>query len=190
MRSESKCLSLEVSKDERFIFGGYADSSIRKWSLETLSCELHFVKQTKKAAARIDSKGNECLIWTLKLVDGDVLFSGDSHGELTAWDTQHGTLIQTFNNLKADISCIEHNKERDIVFATGADARILSVQRNTANGQWVFLSLYRGQSHDIKCLIKLDQSEMISGGVNTDICIYKLCDGGTLGDQYGRDSEQ
>ena len=87
MRSESKCLSLEVSKDERFIFGGYADSSIRKWSLETLSCELHFVKQTKKAAARIDSKGNECLIWTLKLVDGDVLFSGDSHGELTAWDT-------------------------------------------------------------------------------------------------------
>lgn len=88
MKAESKCLSLEVSQDERFIFGGYADSSIRKWSLDSMSCELHFVKQTKKAASRIkDSKGNECLIWVLKLVNDDVLFSGDSHGDLTAWDT-------------------------------------------------------------------------------------------------------
>lgn len=53
MRAESKCLSLEVSQDQKFVYGGYADSSIRKWSLETLHCELHFVKQTKKAAARI-----------------------------------------------------------------------------------------------------------------------------------------
>ena len=70
-----------MSHDEHFVFAGYADSSIRKWSLESLSCELHFVKQTKKAA----SKG-ECLIWTLRLADDDVLFSGDSLGELSAWD--------------------------------------------------------------------------------------------------------
>jgi len=50
MRAESKCLSLEVSADQRFVYGGYEDSSIRKWNLDTLHCELHFVKQTKKAA--------------------------------------------------------------------------------------------------------------------------------------------
>lgn len=120
-----------------------------------------------------------------------MLFSGDSHGELSAWDSQHGTLLQSFNNLKADVTCIEVNRERDIVYATGADARILTVQRNANEaGQWVFLSLFRGQSHDIKSLVLLDARELISAGVNTDICIYKLTAEGGLGDQYGRHSEQ
>ena len=44
MRAESKCLSLEVSADQKFVYGGYEDSSIRKWNLDTLHCELHFVK--------------------------------------------------------------------------------------------------------------------------------------------------
>lgn len=44
MRAESKCLSLEVSADQKFVYGGYEDSSIRKWNRETLHCELHFVK--------------------------------------------------------------------------------------------------------------------------------------------------
>ena len=60
-------------------------------------------------------------------MEGDVLFSGDSHGDLSAWDSQHGTLIQTFSNLKADITCIEVNEGRGIVYATGADARVLCV---------------------------------------------------------------
>ena len=49
IRVESKCLSLAISKDERFVFGGYEDSSIRKWEVETGNCVLHFVKQTKKS---------------------------------------------------------------------------------------------------------------------------------------------
>ena len=52
------------------------------------------------------------------------------------------------------------------------------------------MSLFRGQSNDIKSLIQLDASELISAGVNTDICVYKLTKEGTLGDQYGKNSEQ
>ena len=66
----------------------------------------------------------------LKDASEEVLFAGDSKGELTAWDTTHGTLIQTFNNLKADITCIAVNESKSIVYATGVDARIMTVQRN------------------------------------------------------------
>lgn len=44
LKAESRCLSLEVSADQKFIYGGYADSSIRKWNVETYHCDLHFVK--------------------------------------------------------------------------------------------------------------------------------------------------
>ena len=67
MRAETKCLSLEVSSDEKHIYGGYEDSSIRKWSTEDSHCELHFVKQTKRAA-KIQDRAKHCLIWCLKLV--------------------------------------------------------------------------------------------------------------------------
>ena len=47
--------------------------------------------------------------------------------------------------------------------------------------KWVFLSLFRGQSNDIKSLILLGEHDMISGGVTTDVCVYKLIKG-YLGD--------
>ena len=54
-------------------------------------------------------------------------------GELSAWDVEHGTLLKTVNNLKADVTAIEGNERREIVYASGVDARILAVQRNRAN---------------------------------------------------------
>mmetsp|Transcript_36968 Transcript_36968/g.48621 ORF Transcript_36968/g.48621 Transcript_36968/m.48621 type:complete len:80 (-) Transcript_36968:92-331(-) len=65
----------------------------------------------------------------------------------------------------------------------------MTVRYSSEGSQWVFVSLFRGQSNDIKSLLLLDASELISAGVNTDICVYKLNDG-TLGDQYGKNSEQ
>ena len=106
----------------------------------------------------------ECLIWSLRLFNDEVLFSGESSGELCIWDAEHGTLTKQFSNLKADISCIEANHKNLIVYATGVDARILSVQLNKANNQWVFLSLFRGQSHDVNSLILSHPNELLSAG--------------------------
>jgi hypothetical protein len=65
------------------------------------------------------------------------------------------------------------NAHYGIVYATGVDSRILSVQHDPKTDQWVFLSLFRGQSHDIKALV-LKNDELYSGGHTTDICVYKL----------------
>ena len=130
----------------------------------------------------------DCLIWTLKLFKDEIIFAGDSTGELSAWDIEHGTLLKTFTNLKADINTIEVNERHEIVYASGVDARILSIQRNRENDQWVFLSMFRGQSNDIKSLILLDDQELVSAGVTTDVCVYKL-NQGCLGDQFGKNSQ-
>jgi WD40 repeat protein len=84
------------------------------------------------------------MIWSLRLYDEQTLLSGDSSGDLSVWDSNHGTLLKQFNNLKADINSIEVNERYSIVYATGVDARILSIQLNKKTGQWVYLSLFRG----------------------------------------------
>lgn len=105
------------------------------------------------------------------------------------WDTEHGTSLQHFKNLRADITCLAHNAKYNIVYASGVDSRVLSVQWNGATSQWVSLGLFRGQSHDIKSLILSAYGELLSAGETTDICVYKLRDG-TLGEQFGKDSTQ
>jgi len=108
---------------------------------------------------------------------------------VSVWDTEHGTLVRSFANLKADVNCIEVNTTHGIVYASGVDSRVLSVKFNVKNNQWFFLSLYRGQSHDIKSLLLTTPTELISGGVTTDICVYRT-NKGTLPDQFGKQSAQ
>lgn len=131
------------------------------------------------------ARGEDVCIWTLKMVSDQYLFSGDSEGGVKVWDPNHGTLLKHFKDLKADINTLAVNHKFGIVYATGVDSRVLSIQFNTETEQWVSLGLFRGQSHDIKSLVLLQPNELISAGETTDICVYKLQDG-TLGDQFGK----
>jgi len=71
------------------------------------------------------------MVWTLELVSDEYLFSGDSAGHLKVWDPVHGTLVKSFNALQADIQTIAVNLKHGIVYATGVDSRILSIQFDT-----------------------------------------------------------
>jgi len=65
----------------------------------------------------------------------------------------------------------------------------LQTDSETGQQQWVVSSIFRGQSHDIKGLVLLNKNTLLSGGVTTDICLYKLQDG-RFKDQFGKNSMQ
>lgn len=51
--------------------------------------------------------------------------------------------------------------------------------------EWVYSGTTRGQSHDIKSLLYLENHQcLISGGVSTDLCIYSLEKYGKLQDSF------
>jgi WD40 repeat protein len=114
VKAEDQCLSVELdtlsASNEKTIvktlFAGYSDSSIRKWDIQTGNSILHFQKLTKKAL----KKTGTCLIWKLKLFKG-FLLCGDSMGDIVVWDSEFGTLVKQFNNLKGDINSIEVNEQ-------------------------------------------------------------------------------
>lgn len=175
VKVDSKCLSLAIDNttgDVKNIYAGYSDSSIRKWDLQSGNSLLHFQKQTKKA----QKAHGECMMWKLALFKQNTLISGDSLGEVSIWDCEFGTHLKTFNNLKGDIMSIEVNESFNSVYASGVDSRVISVQlkETSSTSEWVFSSIFRGQSHDIRSLVLLNSKQLISGGVTTDICIYNL----------------
>lgn len=50
------------------------------------------------------------MIWKLAVFKQEFLISGDSLGEVSIWDSEYGTLIKTFNQLKGDILSIVTNE--------------------------------------------------------------------------------
>jgi hypothetical protein len=81
------------------------------------------------------------------------------------------------------------NSHYGTVYATGVDSRVMTIQLNKQTEKWVFVNLFRGQSHDIKSLVLSDANELLSGGDTTDICVYKM-DSGVLHEQFGKQSVQ
>ena len=102
------------------------------------------------------------------------MISGDSKGEVCIWDQNFGTLVKTFNQLQSDILALELSPQNESIYASGVDSRVINIQFNSQSEDWMLSSIYRGQSHDIKSLVMLSPNCLLSGGVTTDICVYKL----------------
>ena len=82
---------------------------------------------------------------------------------------------------------LEVCSKNECIYATGVDSRVINIQFNAQENDWMLSSIYRGQSHDIKSLVMLNPNCLLSGGVTTDICVYKLQDG-RFKDQFGKNS--
>ena len=94
-------------------------------------------------------------------------------------------------HLKGDINTLAVNETFNTVYASGVDSRILSIALKTTTDrgdEWMYGQMFRGQSHDIKSLLMINESLLISGGVTTDICVYKLNEG-RFTEQFGKDSK-
>ena len=91
-------------------------------------------------------------------------------GRICIVDTEFGSLLKEINFHRGPVLAIR--VLNGSVFATGSDSRIISIQH--LGGEWRVTSKERGQSHDILCLEAVGDRQLLSGGVTTDICSYRL----------------
>lgn len=101
-------------------------------------------------------------------------------------------MVKSFKQLKGDILTLQANPAYNAVYASGVDSRVVSIQlqedQESGRSEWTFTSIFRGQSHDINSLALFDKKTLLSGGLTTDICVYKLKNG-RFPDQFGKKNE-
>ena len=98
-----------------------------------------------------------------------------------------GVIFKDFHEHSADILTIAStsNEENFIMYFSGSDSLIIAIKYIKKNNMFIYLNKFRGQSHDINSLVYLDNfNVLLSGGINTDICIYKLGNKGNFLEQY------
>lgn len=154
-------------QNKNVLYVGYEKGAIRKFDLATGNVLITI------------NLANTDLIWkVLSVRQDDTLVVASSQGVISFFETKYGTLRSELKTHEADILCLESNDKTGIIYATGLDSKVVTLEKITATKggveSWVVSSTDRGQSHDIKALKLIEDDVLISGGVTTDICLYKL----------------
>lgn len=89
-------------------------------------------------------------------------------------------MLKEFCDHEGDVLTILVSKDSNRIFATGADSKINCYNKivEDINGfektDFEFSSSDRGQSHDIYAMVELHDDLIVSGGLSTDMCLYKI----------------
>ncbi|KAF9190734.1 U3 small nucleolar RNA-associated protein [Haplosporangium sp. Z 767] len=186
-KQKTRILSLAWSEDDTIMVTGSANSSIYKWDVE-----LGRVV-SRMTVDRVS--GEDTLVWSVKILAGGNIVSGDSLGHVKFWDGTTGTMIQSFNSHGADVLCLAVGRDGNTVFSSGVDRKCNQYRlvdqpapkksgKNGKNGtingktemitKWIVAGSRRFHSHDVRALA-LDESRnvdaLVSGGVDVSMVV-------------------
>ena len=167
------------NNNNNIFYCGLANGSIIKFNYNSNSILL-IIKN-------YDNEINKNLIWSLLSINSNYLACGTSNGKILIFDVNFGVIFKDFHEHSADILTIasKSNEENFLMYFSGSDSLIIAIKYVKKNNMFIYLNKFRGQSHDINSLVYLDNfNVLLSGGINTDICIYKLGNKGNFLEKY------
>ena len=155
---------------------GYDSGDIRTFDYKT--------KQLVTLISGEKSKDTRSTIWCVRTISPHFIISGYSSGMIKIHESRYGTLVKEFKEHSADIldMCVSKGGQR--IYASGADSQILVIGKSTSYIDELELiefsinSKDRGQSHDIYSIVELHDDLILSSGNSTDMCLYKVVNGG------------
>lgn len=108
-------------------------------------------------------KNRETNVWSLVVLKDLTIIAGDS-----VWNGNNGTQIDSFNALDADVLAVAINDEETMFCCSGVDPKIkiyVPVRKETQDTRKWIRNLKRSvHDHDVKALIFIDETKIISGG--------------------------
>ena len=161
---EGRVLSLAWHPSGEHIVVGGADSTIRKYAVQSGRCLLRITLD--------DFKSRSTLVWDVKYLSDSTIVSADSLGKVQLWSGKHGTLIQAFHLHSADVLTLAVSEEEDEIYSSGVDAKVLCFCKARSKGsKWVKSGEIRTHTHDVRALALSSSGLLASGGVDTQLVV-------------------
>lgn len=193
-KSDSPILSIDTflvksseDKVKELVCTGHLNGSMTKWNGSSIEMKFGDLDNSLKSKdVKLSSNNYTKSIWTVAFINSKLIASGNKDGELKIWDYQFGNLIKSFKEHQGDILSLVCSETNSTLYYTGCDSLVVAVKYFSNTNQFKILSKLRPQSHDINCLILIeDKNLLFSGGVTSDICLINL-DNGRFIENYGK----
>ncbi|KAK9855784.1 hypothetical protein WJX84_010494 [Apatococcus fuscideae] len=149
-RIESRALSAAWHPSGSVLLAGYGDGCLRAWHVPS-------AREILRISAGAGTGQEGLCIWAVQVLPDGTMVSGDSHGRVQLWDANFGTLIQGFQQHKADILSIAASPSGDRIFASGIDSQLALFARVSGKREqrWAHLESKRPHTHDVRALAVL-----------------------------------
>lgn len=150
------------------MFSGSEDGLIHCWNARSGRNESRITLETLAK--------QKTVVWSLLVLDDLTLVSGDSHGGLSFWNAQTGTLLQKFTHLTADVLALCVDASNSSLFASGVDNQVVEFRRvagHAGDSSWAYAYSHRAHSHDVRALALSPNAVLVSGGVDTQLVWYR-----------------
>lgn len=124
-----------------------------------------------------------CFFFLLSHLSRDgTIVSGDSLGHIQFWDSEFGTLKESFSSHEADILTMTMSQDESTLFASGVDNKVVQLKGIqdpiTKKLKWIITGGRRLHTHDVRSLTISSREDreplIVSGGVDTIIYIVSL----------------
>lgn len=165
-KSGAKALSCKADPALNAIFAGYSEGSIKKYAI-----------QDNQQVWSVDLPSKQD-VWSLAVFSEKVLVAGTSQGSLFIIDSCFGAILHEFKDSAADITSIVCDSTNQKIYYTGLDSRVFAIGYNEVTDEFIRIGKNRGQSHSINSLVLSNQNTLVSGGMNSDICLYSIDENG------------
>ena len=162
---EGKVLATAWHPSGTRVVSGGTDGCIHVWDVIT---NRELLRITVEGISKGMEETRLC-IWTLMVLSDGTIVSGDSHGAISFWDGQYGTMIAKFSPSGVDILSIAAAPHEDVVFCAGIDPKISAfkkVFRQDGRVEWSYLSSKKVHALDIRALyVTWNKTKTQIGGI-------------------------
>lgn len=157
-----RIISLAWSCNDQYLAVGSSNGSIKKINTSSGCCELTITYD----------KSSSCIIWDLVYLES-LIVSADSCGKVQFWSDEHGTLVHTFEEHSADVLAITAGSNKDIIFSTGVDQKVVCLRKLRQSGDWIKQGQLKAHTHDVRAMDLSSSGLLATGGIDTDLVIMK-----------------
>ena len=176
-----------ISRKVDVLYTHHLNGECRRWDVEELTYSIVGGKETPYHISMDGVKGHSRSLkgnFTCICETEQYLYLGDTEGALSIYETKYLTFVSSQKRHSGPIlAIISHN---NCIYVTGCDSKIIAVKQ--INDRFVVSSETRGQSHDILSLCFTNDNMLVSGGLSTDLCYYKINNGDFAGKAVNRPS--
>lgn len=163
-------------RDQRFLFSSSQDSTVRLWSLDTLSNLVVY-------------KGHFGPVWDVKVGPMGLYFcSGGADRTARLWSTEHISPLRMFVGHLSDVECVEFHPNSNYVGTGSADktVRLWDIQQGHC------VRLFNGGHRSAVTAISIspDGLYLASGDVEGDVCVWDLGNGKRIASYEGYQKKQ
>ena len=157
-----RIISLAWSCNDKYLAVGSYNGSIKKINVSSGRCEIDISYD----------KSSTCIIWDLVYLES-LIVSADSCGKVQFWSDEQGTLVQSFQEHAADVLAIVAGSNKDVIFSTGIDQKVVCLRKLKQTGDWIKQEEVKVHTHDVRAMDLSSSGLLATGGIDTDLVIMK-----------------